>query len=219
MHVLIPVKSFADAKLRLRHVLSPGQRRKLSRLMLEDMLACLIKSSTVSSISIISCEEEVSTIAEQFGVNVIPTENDQGYSEDATLGIARLSNDQDAPVAILPADLPQISVDDVEQLCSIHKQGITLCPAALDGGTNALIIDAGLKLELVFGDNSLQRYQELARRLNIPQQTVSIPGMERDLDRPEDLNWLKNQAASGKTWAYLRAIEFSHETEDVCKEL
>ncbi len=207
MHVLIPVKSLASSKSRLASLLSAGQRARFSKFMLEDMLECLNSVKEINSINIVSCESAIEAIAIRFQANFIRTEEDKGYSEDALFGIEQLVLDDNQAVAIIPADIPQLSPKDVAALARKHSSGLSICPAIADSGTNALVFNLPLTIPLLFGIDSLARYQRLALERNIPLQVAEIDSFARDIDRPADLNWLKGMSNGSRAWSYLQDLQ------------
>ncbi len=209
MWVIVPVKAFKDAKLRLREVLSPEQRARFSYLMLSDILQTLHSSDDVKGITLVSSDESVKTLADRYQTEFLPTALDQGYSHDAMRAIASLSQRGINSAAIIPADVPQLSHTDLSCLKRGHDRGIILCPAVMDGGTNGLLFDLPLSMPLMFGKDSLHKFTRAALDNNIPVRTERIAGLERDIDRPEDLLWFRGQSTGGNAWSYIHALEIA----------
>jgi len=207
MWVLMPVKAFKNAKLRLKSVLSPQQRADFSYLMLEDILHTLNTSDDVEGVTLISSDHSVQTLAVRYKAECLITDVDSGYSEDVMQGVKTISQNNVDTIAIIPADVPQLEHKDLTRMNRLHKEGLTLCPALVDGGTNGLLFNPPLSIPLMFGINSLRKYQDEADRHRMPVKIEKIASLERDIDRPADLFWLKNQASGGKAWSYIRDIE------------
>jgi 2-phospho-L-lactate/phosphoenolpyruvate guanylyltransferase len=207
MWVIVPVKSFRNAKLRLDGVLSSEQRAKLSYLMVDDILLTLQSSTDVHGVAIISSDESVRSLAQGYKTEFLLTDADSGYSQDVMHAVTEVSQHVNETIAVIPSDVPQLSCDDLSQIELNHEQGITLCPAVTDGGTNGLIFSPPLKISLMFGIDSLKKYENAALENNIPLKIQSIAGLERDIDRPEDLLWLQNQNSGGKAWLYVRELD------------
>ncbi len=209
MWVLIPVKAFKNAKLRLKSVLSSRQRADFSYLMLEDILHTLNTSDDVKGVTLISSDQSVQTLADRYKAECLITDVDSGYSEDVMQGVKTISQNNIDTIAIIPADVPQLEHEDLSRMNHLHKEGLTLCPAVVDGGTNGLLFSPPLSIPLMFGFNSLRKYQNEADRSRIPVKIEKIVSLERDIDRPADLLWLKNQSSGGKAWSYIRDIEMT----------
>ncbi|MFT5134719.1 MAG: 2-phospho-L-lactate guanylyltransferase, partial [Gammaproteobacteria bacterium] len=204
MWVIMPVKAFKDAKLRLTGVLSPTQRAHLSFLMLDDILLTLSTSPDVQGITLISSDKSVEELARRYQSEFLLTDLDRGYSQDAHRGVISVGDRNIDTVAIIPSDVPYLSHEDLAQLNLLHNNGMTICPAVVDGGTNALLFTPPLQVQLQFGVDSLRKYQNAAELANIPIQLKQIPGLEHDIDRPEDLHWFQAQTSGAEAWSYMR---------------
>ena len=206
MHAIIAVKAFNQAKGRLATVLNSTQREKLSYLMLCDVLITLYKSDVIKEISIVSSEPSIAGLASKYDVNLIITDKDRGYTDDAMQAISQLEPDQDGTVAIIPSDVPQITTNDIRDLDDGHSLGLSVCPALMDGGTNAFVFDLPLTIPLLFGEDSLMKYRQTAEEKNVNISLLAIKGFERDIDRPDDLLWLKEQTQGGKAWSFIQNL-------------
>lgn len=206
MWIILPVKHLRDSKSRLKDVLSDEQRWQFSYLMVMDTLQTLYSSDHVQGVTMISSDQSLSQLAEQHHVDFILTNKDSGYSKDAMDAINTLSQNDVDKIAIIPTDLPQLSHHDLESLDNAHEQGVTLCAAEKDGGTNALVFTPPLAIPLLFGLDSYKNHQQAAKDRGIIVKTVQASGMQRDVDRPDDLLWLSKQSSGGQTWQYIRTI-------------
>jgi len=206
MWVILPVKHLRHGKSRLKQVLSEEQRSRLSYLLLEDTIETLSNSNHVQGVTIISCDMNVSKLAGEYQSQFIMTDKDNGFSEDAMTAINSLGSEKLDKIAIIPADLPQLTENDLELLDTLHDQGVSLCKAEKDGGTNALVFTPPLTMPLLFGPDSFNKHQQAAKIAGLTLTVVQTTGMQRDIDREEDLNWLIEQSAGGKAWDYIREI-------------
>jgi 2-phospho-L-lactate guanylyltransferase len=91
------------------------------------------------------------------------------------------------PVAIVNADLPCVSEDDVRALlAALPEAGIAVAPAA-DGTTNALALaDPGLFAPL-YGPGSAEEFRAHASQLGVASVVVSRPNLAADVDTLDDL--------------------------------
>jgi 2-phospho-L-lactate guanylyltransferase (CobY/MobA/RfbA family) len=88
----------------------------------------------------------------------------------------------DGPVAIVNADLPCATPDDVERLLAeTPPDGIALVEAA-DGTTNALSLAHAELFEPLYGPGSAARFRAAA-----PARTLEIPNLADDVDTAGDL--------------------------------
>ncbi len=204
MWIILPVKHLQNSKLRLESVLSDEQRSRFSYLLLMDTLVTICSSKHIQGVTIISSDQSISRLAEQYHAEFILTDKDSGYSKDAMDAITALSQNGVDKIAIIPTDLPQLSHNDLELLDEAHKQGITLCAAEKDGGTNALVFTPPLTIPLLFGQDSCKKHQETAKAKGITVKIVKVPGLLRDIDQPDDLLWLSEQTSGGEAWSYVK---------------
>jgi 2-phospho-L-lactate guanylyltransferase len=98
-------------------------------------------------------------------------------------------------VLILPADLPLLTIEDVQSLIKAAKDPpvIVLVPDRHGEGTNALLVRPSGLIEYDFGPNSFQRHQLQAEQLGARVEIRTIPSLGLDLDLPEDLEHLRER--------------------------
>ncbi len=96
-------------------------------------------------------------------------------------------------VVILPADLPKISGSDIDALVSASRPGgFAIAPDAAGVGTNALCLVGAAAFRFQFGPDSRRLHVEEANRMGLHPQILSLPGLELDVDSPDDLNLLES---------------------------
>lgn len=206
MWIILPVKHLQDSKIRLKDILSDEQRCRFSYLMVVDTMQTLCSSDYVQGVTMISSDKSLSRLAEQYNAEFILTDKDSGYSKDAMDAITALSKNGVDKIAIIPTDLPQLSHHDLELLDNAHQQGITLCAAEKDGGTNAFVFTPPLAIPLLFGLDSFKKHKQAAKNREITVNIVNTTGVQRDIDRLEDLQWLSKQASGGEAWKYVKDL-------------
>lgn len=201
---LVPVKAFAAANSRLSPLLDARERALLAEAMLGDVLAALRQASTLAGIVLLG-GTDAKGVADAHGCEWL---NDTGRGDlNAALGAAaeQLAARGAATLMVLPDDLPLLRAADVSALLAGHAGGLSLNPAARDGGTNALVISPPNAIRFCFGADSASRHCEQARAAGLPARQLSLPAFARDIDRPEDLAWLCAQGPRGQTGAFLAA--------------
>ena len=203
MWALVPIKRLEQAKLRLAGVLTPGQRRQLSLYMLEDVLDVLSGSAVIAGVTALSCDADVISSAQEQGAEALDTGADSGYAADVLKGIEHISGKCVNKVLVLPADVPELSNEELMLLERAHQDGVTLCPARRDGGTNGLVFTPPLPIDLKYGAHSFAEFCREAEQRRIPVNVVAPLGLACDLDRPADLLALRRQPAGNRTWRYL----------------
>ena len=104
---------------------------------------------------------------------------------------------------VLPADLPTLTASDVRRLIEGHHGGLSLCPAARDGGTNALLLSPPTAIPFLYGPDSARRHLEAAQARGIAARHTDLAGFARDIDTPDDVYWLLEQRIACATLAWL----------------
>jgi 2-phospho-L-lactate/phosphoenolpyruvate guanylyltransferase len=204
MWVLLPVKCFAAGKSRLGAVLSGAQRAELTCCMLEDVLSALRRSPSVEKVMVLSNEAEIDDILTTAGVERI-RDSREGDLNLSLMAAAAALPVHAGRVLFLPSDVPAVSPRDIEAMSDAHTNGLVLCPASLDGGTNALLSSLPLGISLRFGSQSLVRHLETARCRGVGARVLWRRGLARDLDRSADLEWFAQSPYPTRTRAYLRS--------------
>lgn len=183
---VVPMKLLDSAKSRLATVVGAEERRRLSLTMLERVLRAALESP-VADLWVIGGGSDVKKLSVRLGAawraETGPDLNGSLWSafQDAFTAGA-------APV-YLPADLPFVRVDDIAALleASGHGESLTLAPASRDGGTNAIVVPAGLPFRPALGVESYRRHREQAAELDTQLRVHESRGLGLDLDTPEDL--------------------------------
>ena len=176
--MLIPVKAFSLAKLRLSPVLSDRERRDLAR----RMATHVVSSAAPLPVAVVCDDDEVAAWAESVGARVL-WEPGQGLNNAVASGVARLARDGTDVVIVAHADLPHAG--PLAWLAEFD--GITLVPDHRDDGTNVLCVPATAGFRFAYGPGSFARHQAEAERLGLPMRVVREPGLSHDVDEPSDL--------------------------------
>ncbi len=204
MWVILPVKSLHNAKRRLAPVMDARERMLFSQLMLHDVLDALVRAASVQGITMISSDPLVAGIASEYSLDIMMAEADSGYSRDAMNGIRHLATTGVERIAIIPSDVPQLVPAELDVLNESAHNTIVMCPASVDGGTNALVFTPPLGIPLLYGHDSLNKHLQAAKSRDMDVNILHLPGLEHDIDRPEDLVWLRMQNSGAHAWSYIR---------------
>jgi 2-phospho-L-lactate guanylyltransferase len=196
---IIPVKTLALAKSRLGGLLSGPERRALVLAMLGDVLAALGAARGLDRVGVISADQTVLAQAARLGAEALP---DHAPDLNAALAQAAAHYTAHGATAILalPADVPLVQGREIDDLIAMRAsaRGMVIAPSR-DGGTNALLAWPPLELPFLFGPGSLARHLAAARERGLATYTFQRPGLEIDVDRPDDLLLLAE--ADGETEA------------------
>ncbi|MGW8319577.1 MAG: 2-phospho-L-lactate guanylyltransferase [Candidatus Promineifilaceae bacterium] len=198
---IVPVKPLRDSKSRLSHILSPDERAELTGYLLGRTLSILEDVRVIDRTLVVSRDPAALKIARQFGASTYGETDKQ----DLNVALTRASHIAAAQraqcVLILPADLPLLSVEDVEMMIAgavpeamnssgngyfYQKRALSICTDHNSEGTNALLICPPTGFNFQFGAESFRLHLDEAERLGMSRRIVHAPGIKFDLDSDED---------------------------------
>jgi 2-phospho-L-lactate guanylyltransferase len=214
---IVPVKPLRYGKSRLAHILSPEERAALTTRMLNRTLETLNNVPGVFRSLVISRDPAALKIARNHGAYTYG----EGDKQDLNVALTRaahLAAAQEATgILVIPADLPLITVEDVEMMLSVvaprmalpqirvygngalrhhSPRTIAICADRNESGTNALYVSPPLGFEFSYGEGSFARHLQEAERLGMLSRIVHAPGLKFDLDT--ELDWQAYLAVVGE---------------------
>jgi len=200
---LVPVKTPCRSKTRLTPVLEQDECARLCMAMLNDVLEALGNASGIDEVTVVTSDEDVAEFARTAGHRVL---HDNGADLCTALdnAAAQLAASGVGTVLILPADIPTVTSQDIDDLLTRHEGGLSISPAIRDGGTNALICSPPDAVEFCFGTNSADRHIHQAEQAGIPCSRLPVPAFFRDVDLPDDLAWLSTRETARHTLQFLQ---------------
>ena len=176
--VLLPVKAFSEAKLRLAPALGPEARRALAR----DMATHVLESAGHLPVAVVCDDVDVAAWAREHQALVV-WEPERGLNRAVEAGVERLAAEGVDRVIVAHADLA--FAGDLGRVAD--HAGVTLVPDRHDNGTNVVCVPAGSGFTFSYGPGSFARHQAEALRLGLPLRVVRAPDLARDVDVPADL--------------------------------
>jgi 2-phospho-L-lactate guanylyltransferase len=195
--ILVPVKNLANAKQRLSTVLTPEERLALAHAMCEDVLRELARWRARPNVAVVTGDPFVRDLASRFAFEVIAdavNPGETGAIEMATAECQRRGADR---TLVVPADIPLIETSELQAIVdSAPPGGAVLVPDAAGRGTNAALRAPADLFPLRFGNDSFLPHLAAAKATGKPCVVLELPGIARDVDRPEDLQ--KLAAAKGE---------------------
>jgi 2-phospho-L-lactate guanylyltransferase len=194
---ILPVKSFVDAKRRLRRELPPAERRALAAAMFSDVLLALRRASTVGEIIVVSADHGVQRIAEGFGIRVLG-DDERGHNAAATLGVRGALEARADRALLVPGDCPALDPADIDELLArpATHPSVLIVPDRHGTGTNALLLTPPDALAPSFGPDSRRRHLAEAGANGTGAEVVEIDSLAYDVDTPDDLAALRARLAS-----------------------
>ncbi len=186
-HVLVPVKRLDRAKTRLADALSPGERAELMRTMLDRVLAA-VRSAGVERITLVTSEPIDADGAVRW--------NDRGLPWNEALAAALRDVVSEPVAAVISADLPLLRPEEVVALIEATPEAGIVVARAVDGGTNAVSMRPPGAIATCFGEPlSARLHAEAAGARHLECVVLDLPGLAFDVDTPEDLERMREEAA------------------------
>ena len=204
---VVPVKRFAYTKRRLMPLLARHERGALARAMLADVLSALMRTHALAGVMVITGDADAAAMARAAGALVMPDLENAGTTAAVTQAARHLASVGRDGMLMVPADVPLITPADIEMIVVAHHAApsVTLVPASVDGGTNALACSPPGAVSCCFGDNSFHLHREAARACGIEPQILQLEHVGHDIDRPNDLATFLLRPSPTQSYAYLTA--------------
>ncbi len=189
---ILPVKSFAQAKQRLREDLAAHDRRALVEAMFADALVALGRVPSLERIVVVSGDRVAQRIAGGYGASVVE-DDERGHNTAATQGIRAVLEDGIERALLVPGDCPLLSPADLDALLT-HPTGersALIVPDRHGTGTNALLLTPPDVLAPSFGPDSRRRHLADASAAGVPAEVVELESLALDVDTLDDLEALR----------------------------
>ncbi len=182
--VVLPIRSFTNAKTRLAAALDAPTRIDLVRTMAQRVL----DAAPPHPVVVVSNAPEVLTWAAD---RRLPAVADEHGSLDgaASAGRAFLAGQGHTRIVIAHADLPRaLSLSPV--VTGMGESVVAIVPCHRGDGTNVLSVPAAADFRFAYGPGSYERHVAEARRLSLEVRIVREPDLMFDIDEPGDLDLL-----------------------------
>ncbi|MGH2979869.1 MAG: 2-phospho-L-lactate guanylyltransferase [Solirubrobacterales bacterium] len=180
--VILPVKSFANAKQRLGGRYGGAQRAVLAAAMAEDVLNELVRAA-LGPLIVVSGEPEVPV---GDAVTVVD-EREAGQSAAALLGLARARELECERALLVPGDCPLVDGGELGELAArAESLDVVIVPNRHGTGTNGLALPTDTTFEPQFGPDSRARHVRQAQSRGLRHEVIRVPSLELDVDTLED---------------------------------
>ncbi|MGA8724921.1 MAG: 2-phospho-L-lactate guanylyltransferase [Acidimicrobiales bacterium] len=176
--VLVPVKSFADAKHRLHAALSDTERAALARATADRVLA----AARPLPVAVVCDDTGVAEWARSRGALVV-WEPGRGLNGAVEAGVEHLRTAGVVQVTVAHSDLPRA----VDLPLVGERSGITLVPDRYGNGTNVIALPAECGFQFSYGPGSFARHRAEAARTGLPTWVLDRPDLAWDIDEPSDV--------------------------------
>lgn len=194
--VAVPVKSLSRAKTRLSPALTGLERGALTLAMLEDVLDAALSVPGWET-WVVSPDEVALEIAAGRGAR--PIAEAKPPLANAIRQVEAKAKEEGAnALAILPADVPLVTVDTLHE--ALRTLGAVVLARSADGlGTSLLLRRPPRAIPARFGPDSFRRHVELAQVRGLPVSIVERRELSFDVDRPDDILTLLADGRRGRT--------------------
>ncbi len=214
--VVLPVKRFARAKMRVVESIGPPGRAAVLRAMLADVLVALDRSREVERVILVTGEGRAEKVAMERAkrsptpLEVLRDPADRGHSEAATLGIVRAKALGASCAALLPGDCPLLEPAELDSVLAGFGEGTVGVATDQHGtGTNGLFLSPADAIGPAFGPGSRERHLDRATRAGYKAEPLNVPSLALDLDTPDDLEALRTLLSQDPRRAPLTAAALS----------
>ena len=177
--ILIPIRSFDDAKTRLAGVLSPADRRRLAMAMAERV----VRAARGLPVFVVSDDDEVLRWADRLGAEGLAP-GVKGLNESITAAVSQLASSAEPParVIIAHADLPL-----AEDLRVVTGRGVAIAPDSDRDGSNVMSLPIDAAFTFHYGPGSFAAHRDEAERRGLEFTIIDEASLALDVDDPGDL--------------------------------
>jgi 2-phospho-L-lactate guanylyltransferase len=208
--ILVPVKNLADAKQRLSPVLNPERRFALAQAMCEDVLQALAGWQSRPPVVVVTNDSFARDLAVRFCFEVVADDN-SGETNAIEMATSVYRKRGVTSTLVVPADIPLIDASELQKIAdSAPPGGTLLVPDVAGRGTNAAWRAPGDLFPLRFGNDSFLPHLAAAKATGLPCVVLELPGIARDVDRPEDLEELAYARGDRRSQKLVRSWKLSN---------
>lgn len=192
--VILPAKTFARAKTRLRTHLSDQARSALARELFLRALTVSLRCPSVALTFVVTNGDDVAelvrlTDTDRRAVVLRDPEPDVSLAALMDWALREVSSRGAARALIMMADLPDVESCDVDALCAaLDVYDCVLVPDRRGQSTNALGLRLPFAGQTAFGHaDSLAQHRARALALGLHASVLANSRIAHDVDLPEDL--------------------------------
>lgn len=196
---IVPIKPLRRSKSRLSPVLSDDERAALSQDMLLRTLDVLGKVPKLEHTLVVSRDPKALALAREHGARTVMERGTPELNRALIRATVVAKGYGVSAVLILPADLPLICQEDVEQILALATDPpvVVVAPDRHGTGTNALLSAPPGLIEYDFGPDSFMRHKERAAASGARLEICQLHSFELDVDDPEDLELMASEPDDG----------------------
>ncbi|MEM0117005.1 MAG: 2-phospho-L-lactate guanylyltransferase [Conexivisphaerales archaeon] len=200
--IIIPLKQL-EPKSRLSKIMTLEERMALQLTMLADMLKTINKAKMINDTFIVTSDETLLKRLDCESVRFIKEPVETGVNGAILFAISRLTN-YDGWI-LLPADIPLLSINDLEITIRLFLYGFELIisPSRKMDGTNLLLMLRDKRIDLHYDDNSFEKHFAEAQKKGLKTVAYYSTGIGLDLDDEDDLTEFLKTESNTSTFQFL----------------
>ena len=186
---VLPVKPLTKGKSRLHGCMTAEEIFSLNNSLFKETYQKLDASDEIDRILVVSQDEQVLEYTRQMGGFALKENEQSTLNEAVSQALDFIIENHGGKVLIVPADLPWMTMEDLEALLQLRKDGqfIIIVPDHCQRGTNAILISHPNLLIPQFGRHSFQKHTLQAANRSVDLVVWLNKNIQRDLDTPQDL--------------------------------
>ena len=176
--------------------------------MFEDVSRAIATASKPDRVVMVTSFARAIVRAPELGWDVLIEESQISESASVDWASRVLSESGFDTVMRLPADLPLVRAEDIDELLSVQLRSPSalLVPSREGTGTNAIIRTPPPLFPSRFGPNSFTFHQQEAARVGVECVIVNNARIALDIDEPADVELLLESARGTETFDTLVQI-------------
>lgn len=186
--IVVLIKDFSTAKARLAPALPAIDRRTLAR---GNAVRALDAALHIAPTLAVCGSVEAADVAADRGVDAVLESDPRGQNAAAARGLMEAVGRGARSALLLSSDLPLVDAAGLRgvlaRAAATSGELVLAVPALGRRGTNALYLRPPRDVSLCFGDASLPRFEEEARRRGRVFIVHEEESLALDLDEPSDL--------------------------------
>lgn len=209
MWAVVPAKEIAEAKRRMAARLSREERQELVLAMLGDVLEVLTSVEGLEGLLVVTRDPQAATLARGLGAGVLDEGKDGGLNAALRQAAAHLRQIGARGILVVPGDLPALTVEEVSTVLRYHAEvdrKMTLVADRHGRGTNCLACSPPDLCTFHFGEDSFRAHRQAAAQVGLDVRCLELPGVQMDVDTPEDLDMLRDSGVGRRTGRFLAGL-------------
>jgi 2-phospho-L-lactate guanylyltransferase len=173
--------------------------------MCEDVLQALANWRDRPAVAVVTSDRFARELAAGFNFEVVADDN-SGETNAIEMATAVCRERGEKSTLVVPADIPLIDGSELQKVVdSAPPRGAVLVPDAAGRGTNAAWRSPSDLFPLRFGNDSFLPHLAAAKATGLPCVVLKLPGIARDVDRPEDLRELASASGERRSQKLVRS--------------